>query len=406
MRIKKFLTILFLSVWMFSFSQKNIKSIQLRSLEETNFSTIVPLGKTLLLSFDDLDADQKEYSYKIEHMDSDWKPSKIFTNQYIVGFNQNRIINYENSFNTLQNYTHYRVQIPNSRTKIIKSGNYLISVLDVTQNVVFTRKFTLYESKTLVGVSVVRSRNTSAKNQQQTVQFTINYNANEIRNPSQEIKAVVLQNNIWETAISNLKPQFFRNNQLVYKYYNKPSFYSGNEYLNFDNKQIRNSTVQIARVEKKDIYHAYLYPQEARNLKTYTYFPDINGQFVVRTTEGNNPFTEADYAMVHFSLDAEEITNKEIYVYGAFNDFEITSENKMEFNTVTKKYEVAMLLKQGFYNYTFVTKGQNNTVNTHEINGSFHQTENEYTVLVYYKAFGENYQRVIGIGNATIHQQE
>lgn len=406
MRIKKFLTILFLSVWMFSFSQKNIKSIQLKPLEETNFSTIVPLGKTLLLSFDDLDADQKEYSYKIEHMNSDWKPSKIFTNEYIVGFNQNRIIKYENSFNTLQNYTHYRVQIPNSRTKIIKSGNYLISVLDVSQNVVFTRKFTLYESKTLVGVSIVRSRNTRITNQQQTVQFTINYNTNEIRNPSQEIKTVVLQNNIWETAISNLKPQFFRNNQLVYKYYDKSNFWSGNEYLNFDNKQIRNSTIQIARVEKKDIYHAYLYNQEPRNLKPYTYFPDINGQFVIRTTEANNAFTEADYAMVHFSLDTEEITNKEIYVYGAFNDFEITSENKMEFNTVTKRYEVALLLKQGFYNYTFVTKGQNNTVNTHEINGSFYQTENEYTVLVYYKAFGGNYQQVIGVGTGKINQQE
>ncbi|MFT5761248.1 MAG: hypothetical protein ACI8WA_000358 [Polaribacter sp.] len=406
MRKKNFLTILFLFAWLFSFSQNNIKSIQLKPLGETNFSAIVPLGKTLFLSFDDLDADQKEYSYKIEHMDSDWKPSSISTNEYIFGFHQNRILEYENSFNTLQNYTHYKVQIPNENTKITKSGNYLISVLDEVKNIVFSKKFTLYESKVLVGVSVERKINTQITNQQQIVQFTINYNANEIRNPSQEIKVVVMQNNIWETAISNLKPQFFRNNQLVYKYYNKPSFYSGNEYLNFDNKQIRNSTVQIARVEKKDIYHAYLYPKEARNLKTYTYFPDINGQFVVRTTEGNNPFTEADFAMVHFSLNTDEILNKEIYVYGAFNDFKTTSENIMSFNSDTKKYEASILLKQGFYNYTFATKDKKNNVNTHEINGSFYQTENEYTVLVYYKAFGENYQRVIGIGNATIHQQE
>ncbi|MFN0728804.1 type IX secretion system plug protein [Polaribacter gochangensis] len=385
---------------------KNIKSIILKPLESNNFSTIVPLGQTLILSFDDLDADQKEYSYKIEHMNSDWKPSNISTNEYITGFQQNNILDYENSFNTLQDYTNYSVQVPNENTKITKSGNYLISVLDELQNIIFSRKFTYYESKALVGVAVVRSRNTSSKNQQQTVQFTINYNANEIRNPSQELKVVVLQNNIWETAVSNLKPQFFRNNQLVYKYYNKPNFYSGNEYLNFDNKQIRNSTVQIARVEKKDIYHAYLYPQEARNLKSYTYFPDINGQFVIRTTEGNNPFTEADYAMVHFSLDIDEIANKEIYVYGAFNDFKTTSENKMNFNTDTKKYEASILLKQGFYNYTFATKDKKNCINTHEINGSFYQTENEYTVLVFYKAFGENYQRVFGVGSTTVNEQE
>ncbi len=220
----------------------------------------------------------------------------------------------------------------------------------------------MYESKVLVGATVERKRNTQLTNQQQIVHFTINYNANEIRNPSQEIKTVVLQNNIWETAISNLKPQFFRNNQLVYQYYNKPSFYSGNEYLNFDNKQIRNSTVQIARVEKKDIYHAYLYPQEPRKLNPYTYFPDINGQFVIRTTEGNNPFTEADYAMVHFSLDADEIPTKEVYVYGAFNDFKTTPENKMNFNSETKKYEASILLKQGFYNYTFATKDRHTSI--------------------------------------------
>ena len=406
MRKKKFLSILFLSFCVNAFSQINIKSIQLRPLEVNNFSTIAPLGKTLVLSFDDLDADQKEYSYKIEHMDSDWKPSRISTNEYIVGFNQNSILEYENSFNTLQNYTHYKIQIPNGSTKITKSGNYLISVLDENQNLVFSRRFTYYETKALVGVSVIRSRNTKAKNQQQTVQFTVNYNANEIRNPSQEIKTVVLQNNIWKTAISDLKPQFFRNNQLVYKYYNKPNFYSGNEYLHFDNKQIRNSTVQIARVEKKEIYHTYLYPQEKRNLKAYTYFPDINGQFAIRTIEGNNSYTEADYAMVYFSLESDELFNKQVYVYGAFNDFKTTAENKMKYNANTKKYEISILLKQGFYNYTFATQDINNVINLHELNGSFFETENEYTVLVYYKAFGENYQRVIGVGNAKINQQQ
>jgi hypothetical protein len=405
MRKKKLLTILLFFIWIFSFSQKNIKSIQLKPLGQNNFSTIVPLGNTLQLTFDDLDADQKEYSYMVEHMDSDWKPSNISTSLYITGFNQNSILEYENSFNTFKNYTNYRVQIPNSNTRITKSGNYLISILDEYENIVFTRRFTYYESKALVGVRVIRGRNTTAENQQQTLQFTVNYNANEIRNPSQEIKTIILQNNNWETAIFDLNPQFFKNNQLVYKYYDKSNFWSGNEYLNFDNKQIRNSTVQIARVEKKDIYQTYLYPQEPRKNKPYTYFPDINGQFVIRTIEANNPDTEADYAMVHFSLNTDEISNKEIYVYGAFNDFQTTSENKMEFNSETKKYEISILLKQGFYNYTFVTKGENELVNPTEINGSFYQTENEYTVLVYYKAFGENFQRVLGVGTGFINQQ-
>jgi hypothetical protein len=126
---------------------------------------------------------------------------------------------------------------------------------------------------------------------------------------------------------------------------------------------------------------------------------------VVRTIEANNSNTEADYSMVHFSLESEKI-DTDVYVYGAFNDFSTTPENRMSFNSDTNMYEISMLFKQGFYNYTFATIDQNNTINTHLLNGSFHQTENEYTVLVYYKAFGENFYRAIGFGSGRINQQE
>jgi hypothetical protein len=402
---KSALTFLLFFVFSFSFGQKNIKSIQLRVLEKDNFSTIIPLGKTIELSFDDLDADQKEYTYKIEHMTFDWKSSAIFPNEFIEGFQENTISIYENSFNTLQNYTNYRVQFPNRNTRITKSGNYLLSIINDSNEVIFTRRFTLFENKSTVGVRVLRSRNTLTSNQKQTVHFTINYNANEIKNPNQELKVVVLQNENWNSAIYNLTPQFFKKNQLVYKYYEKASFWSGNEYLNFDNKQIRNSTIQIANVEKRDIYNSYLYPQEARNNKPYTYFPDINGQFVIRTTEGANSYTEADYAKIYFSLKSEKIKNEEIYVYGAFNNFVLNLENKMTYNKSQKTYETSLILKQGFYNYTFATL-ENNKVNLHKINGSFFQTENEYKVIVFQKAFGDNYYKVIGVGTGIINPQE
>jgi hypothetical protein len=399
-------TLWLLLIFSTTVNAQNIRSIQLRPLQENNYSSIVPLGTVLELSFDDLDADQKEYSYKIEHMTFDWKPSAVFSNEYIEGFQENIIFTYENSFNTLQNYTNYRVQIPNRNTRITKSGNYLLSVLDDSNEVVFTRKFTLYERKSTVGVRALRSRNTAKSNQKQTVHFTINYNSNEIKNPTQEVKVVVLQNENWNSAISNLTPQFFKRNQLVYKYYNKADFWSGNEYFHFDNKQIRNSTVQIATVEKKEIYNSYLYLQEKRNSKPYTYFPDINGQFVIRTTEGANMFTEADYSRIHFSLQSEEIKNKEVYVYGAFNNFRLTANNKMTYNKRQGVYENSMLLKQGFYNYTFATLEDNNVINLHEINGSFFQTENEYKVIVYQKAFGDNYYKAIGVGVGVMNPNE
>ena len=377
----------------------HIKSIQLRPLAENNFSTIVPLGTVLELSFDDLEADQKDYYYKVELMTHDWKPSNLIANQYINGFQSNIFFNVENSFNTFQNYTHYSVQFPNQNTRITKSGNYLVSVLDENDTTVFTRRFILYESTVVVGISAIRGRNVKLMNEQQTVNLIVSHPSLRVNNPSQEIHVAILQNENWNTVLSGIQPQFFKQNQLIYKHTQKTNFWGGNEYLHFDSKMIRNSNVNVLKVEKKDIYHNYLYPYKNNSVKSYTYNPDINGQFLIRTIEASDPNTEADYARMHFSLQVEsEFQDKDVYVYGAFNNFMLTEENKMLFNPVTKTYVANFLLKQGFYNYTFVTKSSDGIISESEIRGNFSQTENNYTAIVYFKPFGALFDRVVGVG--------
>ena len=397
--------ILFFLFFSSSFFAQNIKSIQLRPLQEDNYSSIVPLGTLLELSFDDLDADSKNYNYRIEHMTHDWQKSRLLSSQYIDGFDENSILSVTNSFNTFQNYTHYAVKIPNINSVITKSGNYLISVINDYDEVVFSRKLVLYENETTVAVNVSRSRNTKTINTQQTVEFTVNHPNLRINNPSQEINVVILKNENWNEKIIDLQPTFFKQNQLQYTYTNQTNFWGGNEYLNFDSKFIRNKSLNVVKIEMRDIFHHYLYPFTFEENKSYRYNPDINGQFVIRTLEASNPNTEADYAMMHFTLFADEpFAEKEVYVYGAFNNFNINEENKLFYNFEDKSYQGAFLLKQGFYNYTFATVDKNEIIDTNEINGTYFQTENEYTVLVYYKPFGGLYDRVVGVGTGYYNQ--
>ena len=377
---------------------QNIKTIQLRPLQENNFSSIVPLGTTLELSFDDLDADAKDYSYRIEHMTHDWQKSRLLSSQFIDGFDENTIINVTNSFNTFQSYTHYSVKIPNANTIITKSGNYLLSVLNDDDEIVFKRRFVLYENKAIVPVSVTRSRNTKKLNTQQTLEFSVNYPSIRINNPSQEVNVVIIKNENWNETIENLQPTFFRSNQLQYTYSDKTNFWGGNEYLNFDSKFIRNKSLNVVKIEMKDIFHHHLYPFTYKPNSNYEYNPDINGQFTIRTLEASVNETEADYAMMHFTLEVEEPFNKEVYVYGAFNNFKLEEENKMYYNPENDSYNGKVLLKQGFYNYTYVTLDDYNNLNANEILGSFFETENQYKVLVYFKAVGGLYDRVIGVG--------
>ncbi|WP_438973673.1 type IX secretion system plug protein domain-containing protein, partial [Polaribacter sp.] len=139
----KHIIYILLAIFSIPFYSQNIKSIQLRPLAKNSYTAIVPLGTSLRLSFDDLEADVKDYRYRIEHMNHNWQKSRLLSSQYINGFDENTIINVTNSFNTLQSYTHYEVQFPNTNTVITKSGNYVVSVLDDYDTVVFSRRFVL-----------------------------------------------------------------------------------------------------------------------------------------------------------------------------------------------------------------------------------------------------------------------
>jgi hypothetical protein len=379
-----------------------IKSIQLKPLQETNFSIVVPMGTPMQLSFDDLEGDQKDYYYKIEQMNHDWTPSDLLANQYIEGFQSQIIFNVENAFNTFQNYTHYTVQFPNQSTRITKSGNYLVSILDGDDEVIFSRRFTYYESTAIIAVNVSRSRQATTVDEKQTVQFTVNHPTIQLNMPNREIHVAILQNQNWKTAITNIEPQFFKPGQLLYRYTNKTNFWGGNEYLFFDNKIIWNNSVNVVRSIRKEIFHNYLYPYKNQVVKNYTFNPDINGQFIIRTLEGTDPNTEADYAMMHFTLQVnEEIPNKNLYVYGAFNNFEILADNQMSYDPSSRTYKANILLKQGFYNYTYVTEDNSGTISQADIRGNFSKTENEYTVIVYYKPLAGLFDRVIGVGSIT-----
>ncbi|MDV7186896.1 DUF5103 domain-containing protein [Lutibacter sp. TH_r2] len=377
-----------------------IKTVILKPNTVNYYAPIMKLGQLFTFSFDDLNADERDYYYKIEHCDIDWNPSNLMESEFLNGYAEERIRDYENSFNTLQYYTHYSVTFPNDDTQIKISGNYLISLLNEDEEVVLTRRFVIYKPEVTVAVAISKSRDLKYYDTKQAVEFTINHSNFTINNANDEIFPVILQNNNWQTAISGLKPQFYRGTQLLYKYNKETSFWAGNEFLYFDSKSIRNPTLNIGRVELgRELYHSYLYTNNERIDQPYTLFEDVNGNFIVRILNNDNSSTDADYSWVHFSLESlEKLGKKEIYVSGNFNNWQLNESNKLTYNLDTKLYETKILLKQGFYNYQYVTKTVDGKISNKDIDGSFYQTENDYTVIVYYKKFGSRYTEVIGVG--------
>ena len=378
----------------------DVKTISLGVADNASGLAIINLNDRLVLEFDVLNNLEEDFYYVIEHFDSDWNPSQLMKTEYLKGMDNLRIVDYVNSFNTYQIYSHYRLQIPNQQTRLRVSGNYIIKIFDDYDDLVFSKKFMVVEPMANVGVQIRRSRDVALINETQSVDFKVTPTTSNFNNPLETIKTTVLQNNNLKTAIHGLKPQYIMGNELVYRYTNASLFWGGNEYLFFENKDIRATNLGIQYIDLQDLYHSYLYTNIERSRKKYTFNPDINGGFKVTVLDRDDPRIEADYTYVHFSLSATEFLNAAIYVYGGFNNFSTTKENEMVFNPNKGVYEATLLMKQGFYNYKYVVIDKENTLQEGAISGNFDETENNYKVLVYYRDIGARYDKLIGLGEA------
>ena len=393
----------------FSFSQEgieqeppfNIKTISFVS-NNTNVIPFFKLGESFQLQFDDLYSDEADYYYTITQYNYDWSaPTNLSKAEYLNGMDNQRIITYENSFNTLQLYSHYRQVFPNKFNQITKSGNYLFTILNDENEIVFSRRVIIYEEEVNVGLLVRRSRDFEGLDGKQNIEMSINYGDKILQNPIQNVKVTLFQNGNWKTSISNLKPQYTLGSELIYRYNKETQFWGGNEGYTIDNKIIRATNNTVARVTSGDnIYNTYLYTNNTRKNQPYTYFPDINGNFFVQNANGSNSGIEADYSWVYFALDAPEFLEGNIYISGMFNNYALTDDYKMELNKKTGLYEKALLIKQGFTNYQYILTNKKGAIDfENAIDGNYFQTENNYTAIVYYKGNNDRYDRVIGIAN-------
>jgi hypothetical protein len=383
--------------------KKNIRTVKLHEQSWELSPPLIRLGseQKLSLTFDDLDADLKNYSYTIVHCNSDWQPSDLIFSEYADGFTENYINGYQYSFNTLQRYTHYSVIFPNDNLRLTKTGNYIVKVYqDGDQdNVVLSKRFMVFDERVTVK-AVVRQPMNEYRNFKQEIDFAILHSSYEINNPYGDLKIVITQNDRWDNAITGLKPLFIRDKELSYEFDGgENAFWSGNEFRHFDIKSLRYQSERIKDVViDSSANYVYLTSDERRNKRYYTN-TDINGKYLVKIQEGNRSEVEADYAWVNFFVPwSAPMTDSDLYVFGEMSSWNYTAECKMKYNYERFGYEANIYVKQGYYNYHYmVLKDGAKTGDITPIEGSYYDTENDYTVYVYHRATGTDYDQLIAV---------
>lgn len=380
-----------------------IKTVQLFPSGYELAMPIIQLNSTekLDLHFDDLSTKPKTYYYTVIQCNADWQPSSLNIMEYIDGFTESTINDYQFSNGTKISYVHYKLQFPNFDMKVEKSGNYALIVYETNKdNPTFVRRFMISEPKVVVDAGVAYPRSMYNRDKYQEVVFKVNHKGFPIDNAQMEISATVLQNYRWDNAKTNIKPLLVGNNELNFDFNDVLTYPTGREFRQFDIRSIRfrgeNIKAFNITTTENNFYLRYDIPQQTSK---YQFYKDLNGLFYNESFENPSYFNGADYCNVYFNLAyPSPLQNGNFYVVGAFNDYVCDDNSKMYYNLETQSYLATIQLKQGLYNYSYIFKDESSKIKDQSMTEGFYvDTENDYTILIYYTPFGERYDRLIAV---------
>lgn len=388
--------------------QPNIQSVKLFKYGDIYGYPVLRLNSAdqLELHFDDMETNIKNYYYSFQLCNADWTPSNLQTFDYIRGFQSTRITTYRNSSISITRYTHYQATLPDRSSVPTKSGNYLLKVFlnNDTSALVLTKRFLVIDSKVAVAAQMMQPFNIQLSRTDQRVHIAVSTVNSQINTFSpQDLKVVVLQNNIWPTAATVNRPTIYRGNYYEYND-DATTFAAGREWRWVDLRSMRLMSDRVQKiVDTAKRIDIYVKPDAERRGQIYVYYRDLNGIYTLENSDGNNSFWQSDYAWVHFTYvppARQAYAGKEVYLFGELTNYALDDAARMEFNSELGVYECTRYLKQGYYNYTYVSVDSKEKVTDRfsfaNTEGNFNTTENNYTVLVYYRAFGARADELIG----------
>ena len=355
----------------------------------------------LLLQFDDFSFDSRDYMYILSHCNADWTISELHSTEFVNGFSDNYIQDYQFSFNTKVSYVHYELLLPNQDIQLTKSGNYILTVYDSENpdRALMTKRFMVYDNLLSIQAKVQQATLAEGRFTDHEIDIIVNLNNVKYVNPIRDVHLSIYQGHRWDNVIKNLTPSFIEQKRLVYDFEEESSFEGGNEYRFFDTKSLRFLTERVQEIITDSVDIVLLYPDYPWANQAYGFYPDIEGYYKPNILEKSDPSIEADYVWVNFCLKQNVFIDEgDLYIYGGLTNWTLTEDSRLNYDTRLGCYETSLLLKQGYYNYTYLfLSDKTQTSSQMPVDGNFHQTSQNYLIFVYVYDYDFGYDRLLGI---------
>lgn len=380
---------------------------------------VITLGSAdqLHIGFDCMSEDREFLRYSIYHCNSRWEPSNLVDAEVFDGFNYADITDYAFSRATSTHYVHYSITLPNADFQFRISGNYLLKVYPENdpEKTLLQVRFMVSEGAVAIRGNATSRTDIDYNGSNQQLEFRVDLNRYPVRDAFNDIAICITQNGRTDNPAVVSHPSRMEGNTLVFEHQPQLIFPAGNEYRRMETVQMQYPGMRIDHIDYfAPYYHHFVELDKPRHSSLYTYDSTQHGRFFVREYNADDSDTEADYSVVHFVLDMLPVPGADVYIEGDFTNRRFDESSKMAYDSEAGVYHKEMLLKQGAYNYQYLTlpsgvqhgtkrrdatplnNGINAKASSAVTEGNFYQTVNEYLVTVYYRAPGERYDRLLG----------
>jgi len=379
----------------------NVKTLQVVVNGDWLSLPIMQLGTddVLQVEFDEMSHNFHRFVVHVERCEPDWSPSEeLFESDWLEGFNDWVIDDYENSLNTTVLYTHYGFSIPNDMCRLKMSGNYRLHIIDEDNDnqEIAIAEFRVIEHKMDVALGVTTNTDIDFNNRSQQVEMSLNYNSLSVTHPEEQLQVFVLQNGREDNMKVNVKPNTIMQRGMTWEHNRQLIFEAGNEYHRFEVLNPTHITLGLERVFwDEEGRHFHVSPEVCEPQRNYLYYRDADGAFYIRNSDNIENERTTDYVYVHYKLaPVREYEDARVFVDGKWTT-EPASVYDMTYDPKDKSYNATVLQKMGYYNYQLLMTLDNGQTRRVPEEGCFYQTENRYQALVYYKGTGERTWRLV-----------
>lgn len=375
------------------------KTLKVQNIDLFDAPPVIRIGSQdrIEIMFDEIGEDNSWLEWRLIHCNADWQPSALVESEYIDGFNANKIEDFAYSTATFVHYVNYRIEIPDERSGILRSGNYLLQVYDPQEpdDVLLQARFQVSENMAEVAGTMTSRTDRGFNDEWQQLGLAVTVDLQDGSNPYGDYRVEVSQNIDSKTRMIPM-PGRVNGNVLIYEHIPQLIFPAGNEYLRFESVSNRFAGMKVDSLHYEGTnFHVWLKPDAPRARREYEYDRTQHGRYIVREYNATDSNIGADYITVHFRLDTDEIPGGNVYVDGEMTDGLFTDRNRMTYSDAEGAYLLQMPLKQGAYNYRYKVKGADGTVR--DLDGNKWETGNQYVVRVWKRSPGERADRLVGM---------